>query len=130
MMSRKRPVRWAFVIVTAGMLASAGAQPARKPKPVTSKRSAVSQIPRLEPKALDLLKAASNRLSAARSMTFTAEVTYESPSRSGQPLTHSTRSEVMLQRPDKLRVSTCCDGPGSNFYYDGKSMWAFAPAEN
>jgi hypothetical protein len=33
------------------------------------------------------------------------------------------------QRPDKLRVITLGDGPASQFYYDGKSMIAFAPAE-
>ena len=39
-------------------------------------------------------------------------------------------SEVTLQRPDKLRVITPGDGPASEFYYDGKTMMAFAPAEN
>jgi hypothetical protein len=35
-----------------------------------------------------------------------------------------------MQRPDKLRVITSGDGPASEFYYDGKTMMAFAPAEN
>ena len=63
-------------------------------------------------------------------MTFTAVVTYESPSRLGPPLVYTTKSEVTLQRPDKLRVITPGDGPASEFYYDGKTMVAFAPAEN
>jgi hypothetical protein len=63
-------------------------------------------------------------------MRFTAVVTYESPSRLGTPLAYTTRSEVTLQRPDKLRVITPGDGPASAFYYDGKTMVAFAPAEN
>lgn len=84
----------------------------------------------LEPKALEVLKAASDRLAGARSMSFTAVVTYESPSRLGTPLAYTTRSEVTLQRPDKLRVITSADGPASEFYYDGKTMAAFAPAEN
>ena len=37
----------------------------------------------LEPKAMDLLKAASDRLAAAKSMTFTAVASYEYPSRRG-----------------------------------------------
>jgi hypothetical protein len=84
----------------------------------------------LEPKAMDILKAAGSRLAAARTMSFTAVVTYESPSRLGTPLAYTTRSEVTLQRPDKLRVVTPGDGPASEFYYDGKTMMAFAPAEN
>ncbi len=84
----------------------------------------------LEPKAIGLLKAASSRLAAAKSMAFTAVVSYESPSRLGPPLIYTTKSEVTLQRPDKLRVITCGDGPASEFYYDGKTMMAFEPAEN
>ncbi len=84
----------------------------------------------LEPKAIDLLKASCSRLAAARTMSFTAVVSYESPSRIGPPLIYTTRSDVTLQRPDKLRVITPGDGPASEFYYNGKTMTAFAPAEN
>jgi hypothetical protein len=61
---------------------------------------------------------------------FTAVVSYESPSRPGPPLVYTTRSDVVLQRPDKLRVITPGDGSASEFYYDGKTMVAFMPAEN
>jgi hypothetical protein len=84
----------------------------------------------LEPKAIDILKAACNRLAAAKSMTFTAIVSYENSSRLGTPLVYTTKSEVALQRPDKLRVITSGDGPASEFYYDGKAMMAFEPAAN
>ena len=77
-----------------------------------------------------ILKASSNRLAAARTMSFTAVVSIESPSRLGPALVYSTRSAVTLQRPDKLRVIQDADGPASEFYYDGKTMVAFAPAEN
>src|SRR6266700_6724686 len=86
--------------------------------------------PSLEPKALDILKATSSRLAAARTMKFTAVHFYESPSRHGHPLAFTTKSEVTLQRPDKLRVIMSADGPASEFYYDGKKMMAYAPAEN
>jgi hypothetical protein len=84
----------------------------------------------LEPKAINILKAACSRLAAARTMRFTAVVTHENPSRLGTPLAYTTKSEVTLQRPDKLRVITPGDGPATEFYYDGKTMTAFAPAEN
>ena len=35
-----------------------------------------------------------------------------------------------MQRPDKLKVVMPGDGPASEFYYDGKAMMAYAPAEN
>lgn len=84
----------------------------------------------LEQKALDILKAACDRLAAARTMSFTSVVTYESPSRLGTPLAYMTKSEVTLQRPNKLKVVTPGDGPATEFYYDGKTMTAFAPTEN
>ena len=98
------------------------------------KKTPIEQPPpvrmELEPKAMDIIKASCSRLAAARSMRFTAVVTYENPSRLGTPLAYTTKSEVTLQRPDKLRVITLGDGPASEFYYNGKNMVAFAPAEN
>jgi hypothetical protein len=124
----------ALVVVS---LAVAGNAEQAKPAPKASKPPAstskeappVVQLT-LEPKAMGLLKAACDRLAAARTMSFTAVVSYESPSRLGPPLVYTTKSEVTLQRPDKLKVITPRDGPASEFYYDGKRMMAFAPAEN
>jgi hypothetical protein len=103
---------------------------ASKPAKSVSKESPPMVQLTLEPKAIDILKAASSRLASARTMSFTAVVSYENPSRLGPPIVYTTKSEVTLQRPDKLRVITPGDGPASEFYYDGKTMMAFAPAEN
>jgi hypothetical protein len=84
----------------------------------------------LEPKAMDLLKATSARLAAAKSMTFTAIVGYEFPSKLGPPILYTSRYDVTMQRPDKLKIVMPGDGPASEFYYDGKTMMAYAPAEN
>ena len=103
---------------------------APKPKGVPSAAAAATVAPKLDPKAIALLQAMSQRLAAAHAMTFTALSTEESPTRHGPPLAYTTLSDVTLQRPDKLRVITAGDGPASEFYYDGKTMTAFAPAEN
>lgn len=109
--------------------------PAKAKKPAqAAKTSSPPPVPppavTLEPKALEILKAACNRLAAAKSMAFTTVLSYESPSRLGAPLVYTTKSEVTVQRPDKLRVITSGDGPASEFYYDGKVMMAFEPAAN
>jgi hypothetical protein len=117
---------------------SAGQQtPPAQPAPKAAKPAKPAKKPAapavqmgLEPRAIDILKAASARLAAAKSMAFTAIVSYESPSRLGPPLIYSTKSEVTLRRPDKLKVITLGDGPPSEFYYDGKIMMAYAPTEN
>jgi hypothetical protein len=124
-----------IVVIALGLALTTGGyaqQPPRSSK-VAAKTTVKSAVPAfkpgLEPRAVDILKAACARLAAARSMSFTAVVSYESPSRLGPPLVYSTRSEVVMQRPDKLRVVTLDDGPASDFYYDGKTMTAVAPAE-
>jgi hypothetical protein len=119
---------------------SAAAQdaPAKAKKPAKMAKAAKTPSPppvpppdfTLEPKAIDILKAACTRLAAAKSMAFTAVVSYESPSRLGTPLVYTTKTEVTVQRPDKLKVITSGDGPASEFYYDGKTMMAFEPTAN
>ncbi len=130
-------LRWRATAVALGIYLSASVCAAQThPKPPASgaaaklTASALTFKPGLEPHAIEILKDACEHLAAAKTMSFTAVVSYESPSRLGPPLVYSTRSEVTLQRPDKLRVLTSGDGPASDFYYDGKSMTAFAPAEN
>ena len=133
-MIRNKSVGWALLIASAALLAIPNAQskPAKKKaKPTAAEASPAPEAsPALEPKAIEILKAASSRLAAARTMKFTAVEFFESSSRHGHPLSITTKSDVTLQRPDKLRVITSADGPASEFYYDGKKMMAYAPAEN
>jgi hypothetical protein len=137
MMMRDKFFGCALLLALGVFLATSGhaqqlqhAPQATKPAKASKKAAAPDVAPVLEPKAIELLKATSDRLAAARAMRFTAVISYESPSRLGPPLVYTTTSEVTLQRPDKLRVLTPGDGPASEFYYDGKTMMAFAPAEN
>ncbi|MDO9709894.1 DUF2092 domain-containing protein [Paracraurococcus lichenis] len=83
----------------------------------------------LEPRAMELLQVMCARLAAARSLGFNAVATYESPARTGHPLAYATAFQVLMQRPDRLRVLMPGDGPPSEFYYDGRRMVAFAPQE-
>jgi hypothetical protein len=105
--------------------ASQSVEPAKPP----SSAAAPSGQSGLESKAIEILKASSRRLAAAPTLRFTAVVSYESPSRLGPALVYTTRSSVTVQRPNKLQVIQSADGPASEFYYDGKTMVAFAPAE-
>ena len=139
MMIRNRILGWAVVMALGLLVATANAQtppqsskpPATKKKAVPAKKPVVTQPkPDLEPKAVEILKASSDRLAAARTMSFTAVETFESPSRQGHPLAFANKSLVTMQRPNKLRVVLTGDGPASEFYYDGKVMMAFAPVEN
>jgi hypothetical protein len=117
--------------VAAGVASAQTVAPnAKKSSPQTKHTSASPVLPNLEPKAVELLKATSARLAAAHTLSFTAVEIFEHPSRQGHPLAYATKSDVTLQRPDKLRVLIAGDGPASEFYYDGHIMMAYAPAEN
>lgn len=117
------------LLLLLGVFVTSGSQ---AQQPVSPQGSSAAQPveQRLEPRAVDLLKATSRRLAAARSMRFTAVTSYENPSRPGPPLVYTTKSDVLLQRPDRLRVITSGDGPASEYYYDGKIFAAVSPAEN
>lgn len=86
--------------------------------------------PVLEPKALEVLKAMGERLKGAKALAFTALTTYEQPSRLGPPLAYTSLSEVLLERPDRLRVISAGDGPVSELYFDGRILTAYSPAED
>jgi len=127
----------AALALAVGVILSASAhaqqpQPAPKAVKAAAKPAAKLPVPGLviEPRAIEIVKAASARLAAAKSMAFTATVTYEYPSLLGPPIAITTRSAVAMQRPDKLLVVTPGDGPASEMYYDGKTVMAYAPAEN
>lgn len=120
----------ALLVLSDGGNAQTTAPPTKKGASSTSHTAATPAVSALEPKAIELLKATSARLAAAHSLSFTALETYESQSRQGHPLVFANHSEVLMQRPDKLRVIMLGDGPSSEFYYDGKSVTAYAPAEN
>src|SRR5215475_14285465 len=126
-----------FLALALGVLLAGAGVNAQQPPPaskaakpaVPATKAPASEMAR-EARALELLKATSARLAAARSMTFTAVVTQEWPSQLGPAIAYTPTSEVLLQRSDKLRVVTLGDGPASEFYYDGRTITAFAPAEN
>jgi hypothetical protein len=100
-------VGWMLMLSLGPLLATvagARAQPDAKPaKPsAAAARNQPAQPARmvLETRAIDLLKAASARLAAAKSMAFTAVVSYEYPSQLGPPIQYTVRYDVAMRRPD------------------------------
>lgn len=115
------------VLLTSAALGQSAAPPAKKkPAKVAPAASALQ----LEPKALDILKATSDRLASAHTLSFTAVELFEQPTRQGAPLGYTAKYEITLQRPDKLRVLKPADGNSTSFYYDGKTMMGYDPAAN
>jgi len=132
MLMKSKWLLLAMAVVATGSLGACAAKaPHPSPTVPLSLEAANPQVKwELEPKAVEILKAMSSRLAAARTLRFTAVVSYESPSKLGPALVYTTKSDVVLQRPNKLRVITSADGPPSEFYYDGKTITAFSPKDD
>jgi hypothetical protein len=119
----------AAVVVVAGPLWAADA-PVTKSKAASAASGNLAPAIEIEQRAIGILKGACDRLAAAKTLSFRAVTSEESPSRLGPPLTYFTTSEVTMARPDRLRVVSPGDGPRSEFYYDGKTMAAYSPGVN
>jgi hypothetical protein len=124
-MKRFRPAALAAVLMLSG--APHGASADAAPPPAANTEAA---HPAIEPAALDILKATSEKLAAAKSISFHALGAFDVPARNGQPLFYYSRSEVLLVRPNKLRVIVPGDGPPSEFYFDGSTVAVLTPKED
>lgn len=83
----------------------------------------------MEQPALDLLKGMSDKLAAAKSISFHVRDYIEAPGGTGQFLIFFAESDVALIRPDKLSVKVGGDAPPFDFAFDGKSMSVYSKNE-
>ncbi len=90
--------------------------------------SAAETSSKIDPKALESLKRMSDSLAAAPAFTYRSRSVIEVPAGTGQFLTLFSAAKVALRRPDGLRAELSGEAPAFQFYYDGKTVTAFAPA--
>jgi len=119
-----------MLLVTGAGFTQTAAPPAKKKPAASAKAAPAAPKLQLDPKALEILKATSDKLAGAHTLSFTAVELFEQPTRQGAPLGYTAKYEVTLQRPDKLRVVKPADGNSTAFYYDGKTMMGYSPTEN
>ena len=105
----------ALALLLAGALAApAAAQTAAaapKAHAMAKKKAAKAapSAPVLEPRALELMQAMSQRLAAAQRLQFTAIASYEYPSRLGPPIVYTMRYDVAFQRPSRIEGAFSTD---------------------
>lgn len=131
-MGRKKSFKSAYLFILGGLLATGSVfgHAEHEQAIYPDKTEPQSASPPLEQKALDLLTEASDRLAAAGTLAVKVVVTDEVPNFPAAPLTYRTTSDVVMKKPDKLRVITSGDGPFSDFYYDGRMITEFSPTAN
>jgi len=84
----------------------------------------------VEPQALEVLRRMSATLAEAKAFTYRSISTIEVPAKTGQFITLFSTVEVALKRPDGLRARLSGEAPHFDFYFDGTTASAFAPATN
>jgi len=82
----------------------------------------------VDPDALSLLKRMSDTLASAKAFSYQSKSIVEVPAETGQFFTLFSTAEVMLQRPNKLSARLGGEAPRFDFFYDGATVTAFAPA--
>ena len=110
---------WMFALLTPAIVRAEEASPS----PARSMQS-------VQPQALDVLRRLSATLAQARALTFRSVSTVEVPAKTGQSITLFSTVDVALKRPDRLRAQVRGEAPHFDFYFDGTTASAYAPATN
>jgi hypothetical protein len=84
----------------------------------------------VDPRALKIIQAMSDRLAGAKRLSFRARAVYDVPGKDKTPIYYATVSDVYFARPNTLRVVTIADQPMHELVYDGKQVAVFSPLEN
>lgn len=84
--------------------------------------TAQAQNKELDPFVEQLVKVTSDYLKTADAFRVNAEVTYERVLNSGKKLQLSRLVEVMVRRPNRVRVEVLDDKGNHRVYYDGKTL--------
>jgi hypothetical protein len=95
-----------------------------------AKDQVVSPEPVMDQRALDILQKMSDALSNAKTMRFQARSMIPFETSAGVWINMYGISQVVMQGPDKLFVSTSGDLAPHDFYFDGKTVTLYSPAKN
>lgn len=100
--------------------------------PVSEKGRMKSPVPdegTVDPVALDIFRGAMDFLSELKQFSVKAQSTLEDLSYSGHRIDLEIAASVTVSRPDKIHIERHGLGFGQMFYYNGKTLTLFNPAE-
>jgi hypothetical protein len=101
--------------------ASARAEkPAAKPKAAAAAPAVEKRSP-IDPKAVELVRAMSATLAAAKQFTVHGEIVFDEVMHSGRKLQFAAAFDAAVRRPNGLAVEYLSDLGGKTLWYDGKT---------
>ena len=83
----------------------------------------------MDPEAPKILRRMTDYLGSLQQFTVDTQTTVEGVLTSGQKLQFDTVASVMVRRPDKLRAERKGDLVSQTFYYNGKTLTIWNPAD-
>lgn len=84
----------------------------------------------LEPRALDLLNAATSRLERAKTLTFRTRNPPGNAADGGPFASFFADTQFALMRPDRVRAKVRGGGPPLDIFFDGKTLAVYQPTLN
>ena len=88
------------------------------------------EAPKVDQKALEVLKAMSNYLASLEGFVVRAQTEYESLLDNGQKVTYLNQVEIALKRPNRLYVHRIGMVRDQEIFYDGKTLTLFGKNRN
>jgi hypothetical protein len=88
-----------------------------------------AQTPGVDPSAMKILKKMTDHMSGLKQFSVRTQVTLEDVLDSGQRIDLDVSASVIIKRPNKLRAERRGDPLNQTFYYDGKTLTLYSPAD-
>jgi hypothetical protein len=92
------------------------------PKPATA--------PKIDPRAVQMLQQMGEYLKGLQTFSVHVATTRDVVLASGQVLDSDLAYDLMVRRPDGLRVNMTSAAGGAEIFYDGKTLAVYTPARN
>lgn len=119
-----------LVMMSHGWAEEPSLQEGATPAPAALTAEASQSAPALDPRALEMLKLMSDKLSQATSLRFEARSMVPIKSPNGTWISLYGTSRVVKEGSDKLFAETRGDFFPYDFYFDGKTVTAYSPTKN
>jgi hypothetical protein len=85
-------------------------------------------VPSIDPQVRQVLDKVCHELSSARTLTYHAEITFDSVLPSGVKIQYAAAMDTAIQRPDHLAISYKSDLGAKALWYNGKTLTIYDPA--
>ncbi|MBV8773698.1 MAG: DUF2092 domain-containing protein [Deltaproteobacteria bacterium] len=122
---------WGDATGTAAGTSGSGGTAATKqssPGNLTPPADAPSATPAIDAKVRQILDKACRQLSSTKTITYHAEITFDSVLSSGVKIQYAAALDTAIQRPDHLTINYKSDLGAKVIWYDGKNLTIYDPA--